>query len=292
MNLMSNITLTACNPIEIISSSIQTKDKNLHSKFMQQIKHLYQYSMFKPILDLTATKIQQGLLHFKLHDARFFDLDAGNCRTIVNTSSVSGISGLFQKMFIRKKYCITIKKISAEVIIHEIAHMVEQELNESLDISSFINAFKKDIQKSHSTNPSLRQAINHIFIQQVAHYPPEQQNSEIFARFFQIFAAAKEVAFAKSEGYSYDFYQVSSCFEISGCHFNQCFMPSLRGILNEEIVQASSLYIKNLDEISNPWSDRRIQSKHSIHHNNDINNSKPQPKWGKTIKSIKDNPFQ
>ncbi len=281
---MSNIVLS-CNPIQLIASATESGDAKLHRRFMEQIEHLYQYRIFKPLLDLVATKIQLGQLKFRVHDSRFFDLDAGNCKTIASSEGV--FDGFLRKVRIRRQYCITIKKIASEVIIHEMAHMLEQEIGNAFNLSAFTSSIVFDIQNANTktANPSLRQAINHIFVQQVEHYPSDQRNSELFARFFQIFAAAKELEFSKAEGYSYNLVQAASALELSVTYVNRHLDASLHGIVNKDIANASLPYIREVEDVQVRWADRRAQSIHGAHADSGS-------KWSKAVKSIKDDPFK
>lgn len=278
---MSNIALSS-DPIHIIGSSIEGQDIKLKHKFLSQIKHLYQYQIFKPLLDLAATKIALGQLKFKIHESRFFDLDHGNCKTIIINEGK--FNTFLRKINLRKQYCITIKNVAAEVIVHEIAHMVEQEAK-GFNLAAFTNIISTDIKKAVVSNPSLAQALNHIFTQQVSHYAEDQKSSELFARFFQIFAAAKEVAFNKAESYAYNLTQVASVLDTTISYVNNNLISALQEAIDINIARLSTNYIKELSKIEEKWADRRTQSIHGAHSGSNL-------QWRQSIKSIKSDPFQ
>ncbi len=130
--------------ITLINYHTVADNEIIKNRFIEHIKHLYQYSIFKNILDLVATKVSQNSLKFNIKEKSNFDLDEGNCKTIYEPLLDSYLNNFRQD----RRYVITIKKIAYNVIIHEIAHMVEKELN--LDLKYFIKALHDDFENINS----------------------------------------------------------------------------------------------------------------------------------------------
>ena len=68
--------------IKLLIQHIQADNASTLNRFLIHIKHLYQYEIFKSILDLCLTKANEGLLKFNIKEQHKFDLDEGNCKTI------------------------------------------------------------------------------------------------------------------------------------------------------------------------------------------------------------------
>ena len=60
---------------------------------------------------------------------------------------------------------------------------------------------------NNRNNKLVKNAINEVLIKQVARYSINQQNSEWFARFFQLFAEAKEISGYQSQ-YKYNIEEI------------------------------------------------------------------------------------
>ena len=66
---------------------------------------------------------------------------------------------LLNRVKSQNEYLITIKKIRNDVIVHEIAHMLEKELNKS-DALHFIGQVKQDMMFSKNQIPHCLQPLN------------------------------------------------------------------------------------------------------------------------------------
>ena len=256
-------------PIGLFEKACMHPDIKMLKQFSCMIRHLYQYKIFKNLLDLTATKIHDNLLSFQLFNQRFFDLDEGNCKTIFG----SAMNKLFNKMRTQNVYQITIKKLHYEVIIHEIAHMIEKEAKINLD--EFITVISKDIAQQ-SSSLGLNNKINQIFVEEIRSYPNNQRGSEFFARYFQLLCAAKEVSGLSNAG-QYSLKQALDHFEYTNNWINQSCAAALTSQINIKIANASAHFITNMEEIRHKWSEQKV---HSIH----------EPgfkRWSGTVNSIK-----
>lgn len=257
--------------IGIIQEHTIADDENMQNRFIQHIKHLYQYAIFKDLLDLVATKASQNSLKFNIKEKKQFDLDEGNCKTI-NAPLIDSVLNHFRG---NKHYVITIKKVGYNVIIHEIAHMVEQELN--LDLSHFVKLLHYDFQNNNNVI-TVKNAINEILIKQVARYSVSQQNSELFARFFQLFAEAKEISGYQSR-YKYNIEDINKALINSAKWVEQTLGKLMQDKLDVNIINLTKSYIKQIQNIDHKWSEQKVQKLHG-------NNS--DKKWTKAVKSMKD----
>ena len=223
-------------------------------------------------MDLVATKALQNVLNFQIKEQQKFDLDEGNCKTI-NTSL---LNSMLNSLRSNKHYTITIKKIAYDVIIHEVAHMVEQELN--LDLTGFAQSLYSDL-KNLSSILSVKQAIDDVLIKQVARYPRSHQNSELFARFFQLFASADEISGYQSQ-YKFRLNDFSKAVPNTQHWVEKTFQKNMSEKLDSNLVNASTAYLKDIDDVQHKWTEQKITPLH--------NKQNKRPTWTKAVKSIKD----
>jgi hypothetical protein len=259
-------------PLALILQASRSVDLRLIDRFLDMIKHLYQFSIFHPILDLAATKVLDGLLSFDLHDQRFFDLDEGNCKTIYGNS----VDRLWNKIRNNNKYCITIKKLSYPVIIHETAHMVEKEL--AIDMSAFIEIIKKDL-SSLPTSVAMNKMVTQVMLIEVNAYPPDQQASELFARYFQMLCMSKDIAGLSIQG-AYNLDRIIDYFSNTSQWWRYNLISTFKELINPLISNASQKLIKKIDDVQHKWSEQTVNAMHG---------KRDKAKWSRAIKSIKSN---
>lgn len=260
---MSSVIQTI-NPIEIIRKNTSGTEKYLVDNFLEVITKIYAYEIFKPMMDLVTTLCMQGRLNFKLSPKTVFELDEGNCRTVETRGG-------------NKFFTITIKKIKPDVIIHEIGHMVENESAIILD-ASFNRAILSDIHNMMARNISLQTAIKQVMVLQVANYPNNQKGSELFTRYFQLLAMAKEVAGYSAE-YAYTVLDVYKAFPLTiDWIWDKLYKPMISRI-DLRIAKISQQFIIPIDEIKHKWAGEKVETFHK--------DKKPN-KWSSSIKSIKD----
>ena len=258
--------------IQAIISHTRADNEKIRNRFAQHIRHIYQYKIFKPLLDLVATKAYQGVLNFQIKEQQKFDLDEGNCKTI-NSSLLNSV---FNSLRNKKHYTITIKKMAYDVIIHEIAHMVEQELN--LDLIGFVRCLYSDLQNPSSILP-VKQGMDDVLIKQVRKYPKSHQNSELFARFFQLFASADEVSGYQSQ-YKFRLNDFSKVVPNTQEWVEKILQKKMEEKLDPDLVKSSTAYLKDINEIKHKWTEQKVSPLH--------NKQNKKPTWTKAVKSIKD----
>lgn len=278
-------------PIKIISNNTYYKEEHLLVRFINVITHLYQYSIFKDILDLVATKAYDNHLKFKISDMTKFDLNEGNCMTIFPDDFLDKMRN---KIMSEKKYLINIKKITGEVIIHEIAHMVYNDTEDKLNPQNFMNAITEDISNIDTKNVSLKDAVRNVCVKEVAQYPKEQHIPELFARYFQMIAGTHEIT-RYGASYAYNMNEVERVFKITYIFITKQLNTMLKNKINNVIADVSRNYIKNVSEIKHRWTGEKIQSFHGAEQINKSSNDsstdlvkKSTKTWTKSIKSIGD----
>jgi hypothetical protein len=270
---MSNL-VVSLDPKNIIQQNSHAAENYLTNHFMEVIAKLYQYEMFKPMMDLVASKAYERRLQFKITPKEMHHLDEGNCKTIESGT----FNKILNRILAKKEYTITIRKITPDVIIHEIGHMVEKETNLELT-TGFRDSITNDIKSRSYNNVSLGAAINSVLIKEVAAYPIMQIGSELFTRYFQLLAMAKEVS-GKAAEYAFNLTEVYKAFPATELWIFNYLYPKLTPHFNTDIVAASRKYITPIDEIKHKWSDEKIRSFHK--------NGKEKTNWTHSIKSIKD----
>lgn len=272
---MSNLKLSN-SPIDIIEQKTEVQFEAHLYRFMLEIKKLYQYEIFKSMLDLVATLIKNQRLIFRVHDQELFDLDEGNCRTIEG----GGFNKFLNQFKSNKHYIITIKKISSPVIVHEVAHMLEQE-GDFTSLTPFMNCMLQDLKQKKVGNMSLLAATEQVLHQETKGYPKSQVASEFFARFFQLVSQSKEVAGLGAE-YGYTLNECLTLFEQTVAFLSKDFYKTIVSKIDLEIAATSMQYIKKIEDIKHKWSEEKTQS---------IHGGSTKPQWSRTVKSIKDNIF-
>lgn len=100
---------------------------------IQYVKYLYQFEKFRNTLNLTLSLIKQNRLSFEIYQEGLVDMEEGVCKTIRS-------SGL-------NKYVIVLRRSNPYIIVHELSHMVENELNLSLE-QEFLYKVYQDIEQN------------------------------------------------------------------------------------------------------------------------------------------------
>ncbi len=143
------------------------------------IDYLYQFEKFRNILNLTLSLIKQDRLSFEI-SPMIYSMEEGLCKTV----QYSGI----------KRYVIVLRKLNPYIIVHELAHMVENELGLSLE-EDFIHKVYQDMSQNFAQSNLLAQKlINQVIFKEIKAYDSiKLRASELFARFFELFAWAQEM---------------------------------------------------------------------------------------------------
>lgn len=258
-------------PIDIILANSSFQEEHMRASFRESLASLWQCGVFKSLLDLAATKCLYKLLHFKISDRKFFELDNGNCKTIFG--SWDKVLNTFRK---EKHFQISIKKIATDIIVHEITHMVQNALSIELR-GEFMQIMHYEI--ANQSIPGLKQAVKQLFIEELKEYPIEDRESEFFARIYQLIALTKEIkGFAESFALSLE--QIERSFPQTLIWLKKNVDSIISNSINPQIASASASYVKPLSQLKHTWAGQRIESFHKTSGSNN------KPKWSKSIKPL------
>jgi hypothetical protein len=87
------------------------------------------------------------------------------------------------------------------VVIHELGHLLEKELQSFLDLPAFASMVHYEISHLPPLFTFIKPDLEMLFIKALEGYKANSHLSEIFARFFEFFASAKDIAFDQPKNY-------------------------------------------------------------------------------------------
>lgn len=267
---MPNLT-TRLDPIALIREVSFTDGGPDVEDFIKIIERLYQHSVFKDILDLTATLCYHGKLKFSLSEKKFYEIDSGNCKTIDH----GVFNSILKSLIRRKKYEVSIKKVKPDVIIHELAHMLEKEGKHPVDFI-FADAMRSDI--NSISNLSLKAATNELMVDGLKGYPASEQCSEQFARYFQLLALSREIA-GKDAEYGFSLSDLAKSFKRTQFWITKNVFSFIKPKISSIIAKNSAILVKSEVTIEHKWSEEKVRPMHK---------PKKSPEWSKIVKSIKE----
>lgn len=211
--------------------------------------YTYRFQLFRSILDLALSLIKVGRLSFKILPKRFSEKTEGLCETLQLGNSLKP-----------KQHVITIKEPSPYVVIHEIAHMVEKEVNLNLQ-AEFLPIVHQDVQQNlKSANMLVQRIINHIIFTEIKAYPDSQRASELFARYFELFAWTQEV-YPKDREYLIRTSDLDRVFANTNRWKERFLDPRLISVMDKEIkAYSSTRSIVRLDKIQSKWSNKILSN--------------------------------
>lgn len=209
------------------------------------INYTYGFWTFRNIINLTLSLIKLNKLSFKVYPKRFSEKTEGFCETVQlgNNRNLN-------------RYAITIKEPSPYVVIHEIAHMVEKEMNLNLQLE-FLPVVYQDVQQNlKSSNMLIQRIINHIIFTEIKAYPDSQRASELFARYFELFAWTQEV-YPKDREYLIRTSDLDRVFSNTNKWREGSLNPKLISAIDKEISAYSSTRpIIRSDKVQSKWSNK------------------------------------
>lgn len=262
-------------PMQILKSVTSATSEKLMDEMDTIISAVYRYEIFKPFMDMTVTLAKLGRISLVVQPKEFYALDEGNCLTIEG-GTIDKLTNLVRR---EKRYKITIKKVSSDVVVHEIGHMIEKESGVNLD-DNFMRAIISDIQVKHSSNVSLNAAIQQVMITEVSGYQESHRRSELFTRFFQLLAMSKDVA-GYGAVYGYKVEDVYKAFPNYTKWLWDNLYNQLIPKIDPQVAQTSQAYIVKLEDIKHSWAKETIKPIHS-------QSAPKESKWRSGVKSIKD----
>lgn len=172
-----------------------SKDSNKddENEFLQRFNYLHALDYFNKILNVILTLGAEKRLSFNISTHLIQDNKHGLCETLI----VPLHTKILNKVFSRKTYQISLKKLKYSVIIHECAHAIEKEVG--LDLSTdFMPTIQKDFVRLGTANTMLKHIINDLMIKDLMLYGKTNHASELFARYFELFALTQEISGEKN----------------------------------------------------------------------------------------------
>ena len=163
---------------------------------------------------------------------------------------IKKISGEGEPLFL--SYQITILKNRPDVIIHELAHAIENEIDHS-HIDDLCSNILEDVNKLKNINLLLRQKIKQVMIEDIRKYDKQKRISELWARYFELFACSRELM---PEIYSTSTSDLADVFMNTREWSKEKFLPYLYQHMNSSLVRDYSIRNPpfNIERVQ--WVDR------------------------------------
>jgi hypothetical protein len=212
------------------------------------VEYLYQFEQFRNILNLTLSLIKQNRLSFELYQASMVEKEEGLCKTI-QTSTVN-------------KYVIILRRSNPYIIVHELSHMVEKEIDLMLE-QEFIHRIYQDVnQNLNQSSILVQKIIEQIIFKEIQAYQGiKSRASELFARYFELFAWAQEV-YPKDKEYLIRTQDLNKVFSHTNEWKKSQLDPRMLNKIDVEIKNYSNkTIIKDVNTIQTKWTNK-ISSKY------------------------------
>lgn len=211
-----------------------------YENIVYYIEYLYQFEKFRNILNLALSLIKQKRLVFEIHKEGLTDIEEGLCKTIRSL----GIN----------KYVVIFRRSNPYVIVHELSHMIENELNLDLE-QEFIYKIYQDIEQNFKqSNQLVQRIINQVIFKEIQAYQGvKSRSSELFARYFELFAWAQEV-YPKDKEYLIRTKDLNRIFCNVNSWKNKYLDLQMIKLIDEEVKNYSSkTAIKDINKIQTNW---------------------------------------
>jgi hypothetical protein len=222
-------------------------------KIIFYVEYLYQFEKFKNIFNLTLSLIKQGRLSFEFSPITY-SMEEGLCRTVQD----SGVN----------KYMIILKKLNPYIIVHELVHMVENELNLTLE-QDFVHKFYQDMNQNFTkSNLLVQRLINQVIFKEIRAYDTiKSRTSELFARFFELFAWAQEI-YPQDKQYLIRTQDLDKIFLYTNQWKQSYLDPLIMSRLDSEIKEYSDkIIVKDIRTVQTKWTNKISNKNNSIFEN-------------------------
>ena len=221
----------------LIKSQISFEGAHDLDQFLNYFCELYRITIFKDGLDLILTKLHEKKLSFEIKQIKGWDTNLG----CFLTQSQSVYDKTLGRIF--KKSCpkIIIKKLSYNVLAHEMAHALEFE--SQLDLGTeFRKCIGYDMKNREPQLITLKAEKKRLMEDALKAYPPHQFLSELFARYFELLSVSRDVC-STGEFTSED---VMSFFENTSNFVTQIFNPQIKAYINQNIASITKDIAQNV----------------------------------------------
>lgn len=211
---------------------------------IRYVEYLYQFEKFRNTLNLTLSLIKQNRLLFETYQEGLADAEEGLCKTIRSSSGVN-------------KYVIVLRRANPYIIVHELSHMVENELNLSLE-QEFIHKVYQDVEQNFKqSNILVQNLINHVIFKEIQAYQGvNSRASELFARYFELFAWAQEV-YPRDKKYLIHTRDLNTVFLNTNNWKNSYLDLQIMSTIDREIREHSNkTAIKDVNKVQIKWANK------------------------------------
>ncbi len=193
---------------------------------IRYIEYLYQFEKFRNTLNLTLSLIKQNRLLFEIYQEGLMDMEEGVCKTIQSCSA--------------NRYVIVLRRSNPYIIVHELSHMVENELHLSLE-QEFLHKVYQDVEQNlKQANILVQKIISQVIFKEIqAYQTAKSRASELFARYFELFAWAQEV-YPKDKEYLIRTQDLNKVFLATDQWKNSCLDPQMMDRIDKEIKEYSN----------------------------------------------------
>ncbi|MGL9688563.1 MAG: WD_0702 family putative metalloprotease [Wolbachia sp.] len=205
------------------------------------IEYLYQFEKFRNTLNLTLSLIKQNRLLFEVYRERLVDIEEGVCKTIQSSSA--------------NRYVIVLRRSNPYIIVHELSHMVENELNLKLE-QEFLHKVYQDIEQNlKQANILVQRIIDQVIFKEIQAYQTAKlRASELFARYFELFAWAQEV-YPKDKEYLIRTQDLNRVFLATDQWKKSCLDPQIMDRIDKEIKEYSNkTAIQDVTKVKSSWT--------------------------------------
>ncbi|WP_395463482.1 hypothetical protein [Wolbachia endosymbiont of Cantharis cryptica] len=210
---------------------------------IRYIEYLYQFEKFRNTLNLTLSLIKQNRLSFEIYQEGLADMKEGVCKTIRS----SGVN----------RYIIVLKKSNPYIIVHELSHMVENELNLSLEQEFLYKVYQDIEQNLKQSNILVQKIIGQVIFKEIqAYQTAKSRASELFARYFELFAWAQEV-YPKDKEYLIRTQDLNKVFLATDQWKKSCLDPQMMDRIDKEIREYSNkTATKDVTKVQSSWTNK------------------------------------
>lgn len=221
----------------IIQGQISFDGADELDKFVDYFCNLYRIEIFKDGLDLILTKLRLKQLKFEIKQVKGWDTNVGCFLTEHQSIYDKTLGKFFQKADLK----IILRKLSYNVLAHEMAHALEFEskINLGEEFRKCIGYDMKDRQPSLVT---LKAEKQRLMVDALKSYPEHQFLSELFARYFELLGVSRNVC-ATGEFSTSD---VMEFFENTTNFVIKIFNPQIKGLIDQNIAGITNEVVQNV----------------------------------------------
>lgn len=269
-NIITSDIIKKFQPLE---NQIIFEGREKYQEFLRILINLYKIPIYKDGLDLIIGKTFAKKVKFEIKIIKDWDTNIG-CYLTEQKKIYNKFLNRFTHILDHK---IIIRKLSANVMAHEIGHFLEIESGISLD-SGFKDAVITDLTNDSTANIALKAEIKRLFINDVKSYPNHQITSEFFARFFEIYSIAKGLSLRNA----FTMAEIDNYFINANNWVKNSFLPKIKPLISNDIaILSNDLMQKNIHQDTPKFSDNIDRFHKRV---NDQGGSS----WSKNVKSNAD----